>query len=488
MSMFRLALVALLLSSAIALAQPGAPSCYSPDRASSWAGPTTALGCHVCCGCRDMTLNMQWQVRGADAGWTGSEMIYMSPGRFSGLRAPFTHLESYCVRARFADGQGVGAWGPSTNVGDCGGPASDVCFEWDDAPPSIPTNVALSTNANRVIVTFNASSDDGGGIASYRLHFVDSIAQYGFGEAPSSPVTDVLGEGTWQVAVQALDRASNGSSRSVALPVTLGFDASVPIPAAPLWPAAAMNVEYVGITWADDAGADSWLVTQRRADGGWKIAARPHVPQPEALMEALGPCNVTAARVASVRGDQVSAWSAPSVDHLTDTVAPVMNSAPSVTADGGSVALTWLAATDGCPSGLTYSLQRSTNGGAFTTVAMTPALAFSEVLNAGTHVWRVLVEDGAGNQATSPPSTSVTIGVPVDAGQEEPDAGVIESDGGAVEPDAGVDAGIDERRELSVGCGCTTGFDAAWLLVLSAVVRRPRRAVGARAVSPPPSR
>lgn len=471
-----LSVLAVILASATARAQPLAPSCYSPDRL-GWSGPVHELGCLPCCGCRSAPYQMQWQFRAEDAGWS-TQPISSVTGRYASPYLPtsmLTHLARYCVRARFADDAGPGQWGPSSTT-MCSDAGSDVCFTWDSARPTAPTLLdgGVIAGTNRVELHFGPSTDDGGGVSRYRFRYLPygSPPVGSFGSAVTSPVSDVLGPGTWTVAAFAEDVSLNVSPNSASLVVTLGFDASVAAPPAPAWPASVTSDDYVELEWPDD-GADSWVVSQRSLDGGWIIGARPRVGGLAALLQVLGPCRRHTARIARVLGDQVSAWSPPSPELLTDTVPPVAFAPTLVSFDGGSAELTWPTATDGCPSGMTYYLERSVNGGAFTRRATTVGTQLVDpVTVTGQLVWRVIAKDGAGNEGESGEGASLLIGPSPDAGLDagEPDAGEVD----AGEPDAGApNAGLQDagampvqERTLAVGCGCEGGGSSALLLLM----------------------
>lgn len=483
-----------------ARAQPLEPVCYEPDRL-GWAGPALSLGCLACCNCRDATLTMEWALRLADAGWTGAEPLHSAPGRFATWpQEPLTHQTPYCMRVRFADGQGPGAWGPTTTA-TCGPPASDLCFTWDDAPPSTPTMVLVSSllASNQFNVNFMPSTDDGGGVLTYTLHYQDGVAQFGFGTGATTPLSDVLGAGTWQVSVFAEDRAGNRSARTSPISASFGFDASIPVPTRPFWPGPASNAPYVTATWVDD-GANSWVVTQRALDGGWRIGTRPRVASPSAYLDTPGPCRTHAVRVASVFGSQVSAWSQPSLELLADTVVPAVGAPTVARDDAGFANVQWPVATDGCPSGLSYRLERSVDDAGWAARITTNSLTALDSLDVdGRYTWRVVAIDGAGNEGPSAPSAVVVV-VPLDAGLPDagapdagrPDAGTPDAgldagapDAGAVDAgtrDAGVrrDAGVSARKELGVGCGCTGATPDAVLLALAVTLAlaRTRRALG----------
>lgn len=460
-----------------AIAQPREPACYEPLR-TTWAGPRLSLGCLPCCGCRDSTLNMEWTFRAKDAGWNGTEMIYAATGRFSSSwpRQPLAHMSEYCMRVRFLDGMGAGAWGPSNSM-VCGLPASDLCFTWDDASPTMPAQpmAVVTPGTNQLSFSFMGSSDDGGGVESYLLHYQTGEAQFGFGTRSTSPVTDVLGAGAWTASVMAVDFAGNRSARTIALPVTFGFDAAVPVPAQPRWPNAVSNELFTTAVWPDDAGADSWVITTRLLDGGWRIANRPRVPTSNAYLDTPGPCLRHVYRIGNVFGTQASDWSAPSPELLTDTVAPMANAPTIILMGNGLAELRWTAASDGCPSGLSYRVERSANDGGWMIRLTTAALTANDPLDTlGAMTWRVVAIDGAGNEGTSGPSA--TIIVSADAGT--PDAGVDAGTPDAGADDAGVealDAGVMEtRRTLGVGCSCTHAEELAMLLFTLSFLFRSR--------------
>lgn len=486
-------LIVVTLAAMPARAQALAPLCYTPAR-DGWSGPSESLGCSECCNCTG-PVSIQWSTRTAAAGWTGNEPIEQQAGRF--VNRPFVsvapqHLSDYCLRVRFSDASGPGQWGP-TDTATCGASASDLCFTWDDAPPSAPEVLDASVISNVLSIDFLPSSDDGGGVSEYRLQFppalADAIPPYGV--SAGSPIGDVLGEGEWDVVVTALDRSENRSDPSQVVHVVMGSNALLPVAAAPQWAQSITGNGFVEITWPDD-GADSWLVTQQADDGGWFISSRPHLDATTALLNAFGPCRHHRARVARVVGTLVSAWSTPSPDLLSDMIDPIAG-APFVAAfDGGTARIEWPTANDACPSGLSYELSRSINGGAYLAQTTQTATSFDEPVTVeGVWRWRLRVVDGAGNADVSPVEPELL--VILDAGVTVEDAGVADAgvadagmpDAGPVDagqPDAGIpdggtpfDGGMIEPpkpRQLGVGCGCSSV--EAWVVLALALLRRRR--------------
>ena len=419
---------------------------------------------------------MEWQHRAEDAGWSLTQQTFSVPGRYSNTAFPaFPHLSRSCTRVRFVDDAGPGLWGPS-NTSSCSDAGSDVCFTWDSVPPTTPVLVdgGVVAGSNLVELSFLGSGDDGGGVARYGVRYASLAAGQGsFGHSVSSPVTDILGAGTWTVTMFAEDRSLNVSPNSAPFTVTLGFDASVAPAGRPAWEVAVTNDAYVDLLWADD-GAESWVVTQRGLDGGWFIGGRPRVSGTGALLAVPGPCRLHSGRIGRVLGNQVSDWSAPSVELLADTVAPVPFAPQVASFDGGAAVVTWGAATDGCPSGVSYRLERSDNGGPFSLRTTTGGTQFVDTVAVmGSVTWRLVAIDGAGNQSVSDGGASLSI-VPagvVDAG--EPDAGAVDAGfdaGVVVEEDAGVDQPM--ARSLSVGCGCDQADGGLVMLLVLGLRRR----------------
>lgn len=462
-----------LISATAVFAQPSAALCYSPDRF-GWAGPSVELGCLPCCGCRSAAYGMEWQQRPEDAGFSGP--VSFINGRYtSSAFTSLSHLERYCYRMRFVDDAGPGQWGPSS-TSMCSSTGNDVCFTWDSVPPTSPQLLdgGVIAGSNRVELRFAPSSDDGGGVARYVFRYLPggAPAAGSFGTAADSPVSDVLGAGTWTVALFAEDRALNVSPNSAPFTVTLGFDASVQSPLAPNWPVSVTSADYVDLQWPDD-GAQSWVVTQRSLDGGWFIPSRPRVSGLSALLNVGSVCRRHAARIARVVGDQVSDWSLPSPDLLVDNVAPIAFTPQLIDFDGGAALINWAVATDACFSGISYSLERSVNGAPFVVRTSTASTQFADAMTEpGTISWRVTAIDGAGNRGTSGVG-AVLVVAPADAGMPLADAGQVQ-DAGA--PDSGVDspedAGATEppsRRIATVGCGCEPGGAGSSALLLLAL-------------------
>ena len=471
----------LALVTGVAGAQPLAPVTYSPP-ATGWAGPRVPLGTTNCCGCRGSGVSTEWQVRQEADGFSGAPSAVT--GRYTQTWLPGgVHGERYCLRVRHVDDAGPGSWGPST--GNCGVAPADRCFQWDTVPPTEPLllDAGLLAGTARVVIDFTPSSDDGGGVLGYSLRYPGGpLAHEGVVDVAAPPITDVMGEGTWTIAVYAYDRSDNSSGSSASVTFTFPAQPSLTVPPAPTWDATVSDTNEVGLEWPDD-GAQSWVITVERPDGGWALASRPRVTTNGTLLSMAGPCRQHRARIARVVGDEVSAWSTPSAVLLIDEVNPAPPTWQPASVSGADVTLRWNAAGDACPSGMTYTLQRI-SGGAWMTVTQTSALQFTEAAVALPAEYRLVARDGAGNAATS----MVLVVTPggdagvVDAGVE--DAGVVEPDAG-LEVDAGVDdAGlpvdggdVDAPRELRVGCGCGGGGGAVWLgvLLVPGLRRRARR-------------
>jgi hypothetical protein len=461
---------------------------------------------------------MEWQVREAADAWNPMGLTQMTPGRFASNPFPgLVHQRSYCLRVRFVDAQGPGAWGPAGGA-TCGVDAGDLCFTWDSAPPSAPTLVdgGMVPGTNRVEVVLAPSVDDGDGVGRYTLRYLSSnaAAQFGFGSSSTTFVHDIIGAGTWQLAAFAEDVAGNISANSGSVWVTAGFDASIPPPPPPTWVVPLTNEAFVDLTWPGDGVTESWLLTSRLLDGGWGASTRPRTGALSALIGVGGPCRRHEARLARVIGNQASDWSAPSPQLLVDTVAPVVEPPTLLGVDGGVALLTWAPALDACPSGLTYRLERTVDGRTWVVRQTLSETEAADVLDQlGVLMWRVAAIDGAGNVGISDAGAALAAMPAPDAGEGdaglpdgggpdgggpdggepdggepdggEPDAGPMDAGSDAGLDDAGVevpDAGARSEQSFAVGCACDTAPAAEWWALAAWVtgVRLRRRVDPAR--------
>jgi hypothetical protein len=478
---------AILVGSALALsgpvsAQPAGPFCYGLSP-SGYAGPSTVLGCNCSCNCTGPITGLDFEVATLPGSFAppvlsghGNNGFY---GRPLGADTLMPGVQ-YQMRVRLSDAVDAGDWGPG-NPDDAGPNCmiSDVpyAFIYDDKPPGVPGVVSVTLDEQQVNVAYSPADDfDGGGIDFYAICYGGYICNYtgGFGMGRVSPVTETLPPGNYDVTLLAQDLAQNLGPQSPSFPITVGFDASVPVPPAPSWPFPATNNGYVDSAWPSTAG-ESYGYEVSGDGGPWGPAQ--HVQNGGAHMGLLGPCTVNRYRIARIIGRASSDWSTPSPPMLLDHVAPNAGAAPALSASPAAVRIQWVDPGDGCDSGMSYDVERSLGGGAWHAVASALAAAtFDDAPDAaGTFAYRFIAVDGAGNRTAS---AQASIAFPGDAGLPPIDAGLPRDAGSKPDagppPDAGPTAdGGAGPEPLRVGCGCDgAASSAALLLGLLALARR----------------
>jgi hypothetical protein len=117
---------------------------------------------------------------------------------------------------------------PAGNYTVSGGTASDAAhgpstasgtFWIDTVAPTVPTNLKATVKANKVALSWAASTDpSGSGVARYAIRRGISQA----GTSVSTTYTDAPGNGNWSYSVVALDNAGNSSAPSTPVSVTIG--------------------------------------------------------------------------------------------------------------------------------------------------------------------------------------------------------------------------------------------------------------------------
>jgi hypothetical protein len=445
---------------AVVVNQPYAPDCYEPS-VDGWVGPQTVIGASLCCNCGPTPL-LRWEVRTSAGTYASPARSGTTANRYvPGFATGLINGASYCLHARFEDDAGPGLWGPASGPSCVGG--LEQCFTFDDVSPSVPVllDAGVRVGTSQVELSFNPALDDGGGISAHTL-VIDGATSWATATNGPSPLTQTLAPGTWRLQVIARDVAENVSGASAARTLSVTSSALVPAAPTPSWPTSTSRSGFIAVSWPVDAG-DQWAITQQTEDAGWVVAITPFASTGNTTVQVTGPCAQQRVRVSRLRGTASSDWSAASAPLLIDDVSPVVLAPAVATVDGG-VRLSWAAATDGCPSGLSYRLLRVIDGGTPTVRLATATSPTVDVLEGpGQFVWFVVAVDGAGNEGTSAGSSALTVlfdgGTPdpgaVDAGT--PDAGILD----AGTPDAGTpDAGAPDAGELDAGTGGTGTPDA----------------------------
>jgi hypothetical protein len=92
-------------------------------------------------------------------------------------------------------------------------------FWVDPMAPTAPGNVTAAAKANRVTLSWTASTDSGGsGIARYEIRRGTALV----GTSASTNYADSPGSGTWTYTVSAIDGAGNPSPEAASNAVKVG--------------------------------------------------------------------------------------------------------------------------------------------------------------------------------------------------------------------------------------------------------------------------
>jgi hypothetical protein len=463
-----------------AVAQPAAPDCYGPST-SGYMGPSTVLGCNCSCRCTGPLAHIEFQVASVPGSFATPVLSGLGNSGFYGhpLGADtLTPGAAYQMRVRLYDSVDAGDWGPG-NLADAGPNCAIASvpygFIYDDRAPDAPQILSVKLVEQEIDVAFTPSDDhDGGGIDFYAIYYepYTSNLQAGFGTGKVSPVVETMPPGDYGVSLLAQDVAQNlGPLFSPFTQITVGFDASVPVPVPPSWSDPVTGSGYVDVYWPGAMG-ESYGLDIRANDGGWQFCQ--HAGGGYAhIGVAFSPCATVQLRMSRIIGRAASDWSGPNVAMLFDSIDPDAGAAPALTASATAVRLQWVNPGDACPSGMSYDVQRSLDGGAFLTVASALAVtSFDDAPDAaGLFSYRFVAIDGAGNRTSS---DSASVVFPGDAGLPPHDAGPPPEDAGPT----GTPDGGPRVESLHVGCGCDAASGGAGLaLVLLGLCIRRMKAV-----------
>lgn len=308
-------------------------------------------------------------------------------------------------------------------------------FRVDDIPAPNPASLQVSMDGGYADLSCPTVTDLESGVGRY--HFFPSELDPPDGGAPAqgdgrfySPAPAIqlrLGPGTWYFGVHVHDVVDNiPPGATNAGPVTVASEPSLPPPTdlAPVrsdggaWP----SFPYLPVDtsrWRWDAGATtptgyvmvSRVVTAPRWSHVGDGVAAPLSPSlPEGQQDV---------RIASLRDNAVSDWSAPTRVWV-DTYAPAAP-APSAALDGGIATVRWVSVRDRYPtttgSGvLEYRVQRMRPDAsvALPNVADVPDASFTvnEAVGPGAWSWSVAAVDRAGNVASGVARLDVAPPVP----------------------------------------------------------------------------
>ncbi|MBM4777003.1 MAG: hypothetical protein GQE15_04800 [Archangiaceae bacterium] len=218
-------------------------------------------------------------------------------------------------------------------LGEEGPPSAEQCFRTDWTPPISPrVDAGTLVSTGRVVLPYSPGSDALSGVQGYFLRVspvgLDDFSSFNLDLSLANPFETYLGEGAWEVWLEARDNAWNLPDLPLGpKPVVVVMaDRSLPQPAPPVFEQTVTNGYGTTITW--DAGipnAEFWVVSFCNLDAGcvWRdgINGRPASRSPEAWVQLEDEGSMVA-RVAVVRGGVVGPWSAPSQAVKLDRTAP----------------------------------------------------------------------------------------------------------------------------------------------------------------------
>lgn len=294
------------------------------------------------------------------------------------------------VRLAAHHGLAVSDWGPSTRL-------------WvDTKDPNAPVPVA-TRDGGSIVVTWPRGRDTtgGSGVREYVVtrccrptlpsipNLVNTVGQTSF------VVSDVPGPGRWTYSVQALDRASNVSVAGTTTPIDLEPVAPLPIRADP-----PVGNSFVSLLWPDDTDGtwtNQWNVRriELSTDAGTVIASGLTTPRFDDTTVPEGAWRYEVETVV----DLVVGPPGVSSDVLVDRTAPVIDGPRVLRTGARSAHLEWTASD--ALSGLSFvQLERETDGVVSVVTAATSA-PFDDAPIDGSHRYRVVATDVAGNQTTT---------------------------------------------------------------------------------------
>ncbi|MBL8939071.1 MAG: hypothetical protein JNM69_31200 [Archangium sp.] len=360
------------------------------------------------------------------------------------------------------------------------GPASaEQCFRTDWTPPISPrVDAGTLTSTGRVVLPFTPGSDALSGVQGYFLRVspvgLDDFSSFNLDLSLANPFETYLGEGAWQVWLEARDNAWNLPDLPLGpKPIVVVMpDRSLPVPAPPVFEQTVTNGYGTTITWdAGIPGAEFWVVSFCNLDAGciWRdgINGRPASRSAYAWVQLEDEGSLVA-RIAVVTNGLVGQWSAPSQVVKIDRTAPAAPSglslAPSA-ARTGPLTLSWSQVPDDFVGPVSVVVEETAADGGLASF-MVDAGRSMVSLSRGEGRWsyRVLARDLAQNE--SPWSAAVTA--------------TLDSTGPASQPPSVVASAIDGGAMVTVSW--STPLDA--LSTVSSIELRERQEDGGLIVVP----
>jgi len=387
-----------------------------------------------------------------------------------------------------------------TNTLDQSSPwSAEAPFRVDDTAPTLPTSIdagLVNAMGCTVEVDFTPGTDALSGIVEHALIVGPSPLGPWYDYVPTRPgppLVETLGEGTWFMWVDSADRADNRSGRRGTGP--MATIAITPDPALPVLPPPFWHNEPFGkygeiaewsIASALDAGYTQIVLSFCNVDAGCVWSPAPPARPANATGSWIQAADEAffRARIAGVRGDRVSPWSAPSNTIVLDRTGPSCDAPTAVAVDAGLVRITWSPCVEPLTAVATQQLEERRVGSGS---GLVPVIGTSTLRQPGpgAWAWRLRATDTFGNTGDfGPYSNTVMLAPAGDGGGEPPDAGSEPSDAGAEPPDAGpstdggtqssdAGTGSPEPGAFDIRCGCGSG--GPFLLLLLLTLRRRRR-------------
>ena len=310
----------------------------------------------------------------------------------------------------------------------------------DTAPPSAPGSLNVTGAIGQASLTWGAATDNVG-VVRYDVYrstisgFTPSAANR-IAQPTTTSYIDTVAPGSYYYRVAAEDAAQNIGPTSNEAAAIVSSDVSPPT--APSGLAAAVTGSTATLTWAassDNVGVVRYNV-HRGTSSGFVPSAANRIAQPTGLTYADTGLTIGAYYYKVTAEDaagNVSVASNEAVATIADTTPPSAPTNLAASVAGGSVSLTWTAATDNVGIAR-YDVHRGT------TPAFVPAVGnriaqptttgyTDSGVGPGTYYYKVIAEDAAGNVSlasntasatiadTTPPTVPVGLGATGGAGQ-----------------------------------------------------------------------
>jgi fibronectin type 3 domain-containing protein len=272
----------------------------------------------------------------------------------------------------------------------------------DTTPPTAPSNLQATPSGNQVILNWNASTDNVG-VTGYLVERCQGASCSSFtqvGTAATTTFTDPnLALGSYSYRVRATDAANNLSGYSNTASASIN---DVTPPTAPTNLAATVTGANVALSWTgstDNVGVTAYQVERCQGNGcsNFVLIAAPTTTTYNDNGLAAGTYSYRVRAVDAANNASPYSNVAPAV--VPDVTPPSAPANLSATASGGTINLSWTAATDNV--GVTgYQVERCQGTGCsvFAQIASPTATSYSDTgLAVGSYSYRVRAVDAANN-------------------------------------------------------------------------------------------